>query len=224
MASPKIGSCAACASTWIRITWINGNDFSGWQNASDDALVRAVAKGIHSADPDHIQTVEFNPPTGSSLDDATWASIISINGAYVYGPTYIQMLHNYNQKPTMPTFLVETHYDWEDVGHPSDLGTPSVLRREEYWAMLNGGKGQFYGNRYTWSFASGWQTHLDTPVVAQFQIWRSFFDSLLWHDLVPDQSHTVVTAGFGTFGDILTTHVEKATFALTPALLTAPSS
>ncbi len=194
------------------IAWINGNDFSGWRNTSDDALVRAVAKGIKAADPGHIRTVEFNPPTGSSLDDSTWASIISINGAYVYGPTYIQMLHNYNQKPVMPTFLMEAHYDLEDVGRPSDFGTPSVLRREEYWAMLSGGKGQFYGNRYTWSFANGWQQHLDTPGVAQFKIWKNFFVSLPWQDLVPDQAHTVVTAGLGTFGNIQTTHVSKSDF------------
>ncbi|MHB1936663.1 MAG: apiosidase-like domain-containing protein [Acidobacteriaceae bacterium] len=197
---------------FANIAWINGNDFSGWRNSGDDALVRAVAKGILSADPGHIQTVEFNPPTGSSLDDPTWSSIISINGAYVYGPTYIQMLHNYNQKPIMPTFLVEAHYDLEDVGGPSDFGTPSVLRREEYWAMLSGGKGQFYGNRYTWSFADGWQKHLDTPGVAQFKIWREFFDSIPWQALAPDQAHTVVTAGFGTFGDIRATHVSKSDY------------
>ncbi|HUY85951.1 MAG TPA: DUF4038 domain-containing protein [Acidimicrobiales bacterium] len=194
------------------IAWVNGNDFSGWRNASADALVRAVAKGIKSADPGHIQAVEFNPPTGSSLDDPTWSSIISINGAYVYGPTYIQMLHNYNQKPIMPTFLMEAHYDLEDVGGPSDFGTPAVLRREEYWAMLSGGKGQFYGNRYTWSFADGWQKHLDTPGVAQFKIWRNFFDSIPWQGLVPDQAHSVVTAGVGTFGDIATTHVSKSDY------------
>ncbi len=194
------------------IAWISGNDFGGWRNSSDDDLVRAVARGIRSADPVHIQTVEFNPPTGSSLDDSSWTSIISINGAYVYGPTYIQMWHNYDQKPIMPTFLMEAHYDLEDVGGPSDFGTPAVLRREEYWAMLSGGKGQFYGNRYTWSFADGWQKHLDTPGVAQFKIWREFFDTIPWQALVPDQTHSVVTAGVGTFGDIATTHVGKSDF------------
>jgi hypothetical protein len=197
------------------VAWINGNDFSGWKNSSDDALVRAVAKGIKSADPDHIQTVEFNPPTGSSLDDPTWAPIASINGAYVYGPTYIQMLYNYNQKPTMPTFLMEAHYELENVGDVPDFGTPSVLRREEYWAMLSGGKGQFYGNRYTWSFAKGWQAHLDTPGVTQFKIWRNFFESLPWQDLVPDQAHNVVTGGLGSYGEIRSTHVSESDYCTT---------
>jgi Protein of unknown function (DUF4038)/Putative collagen-binding domain of a collagenase len=195
------------------VAWLSGNDFMGWQKESDDALVRAVAKGLKSADPGHIQTVEFNPPFGSSLDDPSWAAIISINGAYIYGPTYIQVLHNYNHTPVMPVFLMEAHYELENVGQPPDFGTPAVLRREEYWAMLTGAKGQFYGNMYTWSFKDGWQNHIDTPGVTQFTIWKDFFASIPWQDLVPDQDHSVVTAGFGTFGDIKQTNVSKSDYA-----------
>jgi hypothetical protein len=111
---------------FANVAWISGNDFSSWSNSGDDALVLALARGIKSAVPGHIQTVEFNPPTGSSLDDPAWAPIVSINGAYVYGPTYIQVLHNYNQKPVMPTFLMEAHYELENIGRPPDFGTPSV--------------------------------------------------------------------------------------------------
>jgi hypothetical protein len=186
------------------VAWLSGNDFGGWQKESDDALVKAVAKGIKSADPGHIQTVEFDPPFGSSLDDVSWAAIISINGAYIYGPTYIQVLHNYNQTPVMPVFLMEAHYELERVGRVSDYGTPPVLRREEYWAMLSGGKGQFYGNFYTWSFASGWKYYIDTPGAAQVTIWKDFFSALPWQDLVPDQDHSVLTAGLGNYGDLQT--------------------
>ena len=192
------------------VAWINGNDFGGWQISSDDALVRAVARGIRSADPRHIQTVEFNPPTGSSLDDQTWAPLIEINGSYIYGPTYIQMLHSYNQKPIMPTYLMEAHYELENVGN--DYGTPVALRRQEYWTMLTGGTGQFYGNNYTWTFRSGWQSNIDTTGVTQFTIWKNFFTSLRWQDLVPDQDHSVVTGGLGNYGD-LKTQVSKSDYA-----------
>ena len=201
--------------SFANVAWLSGNDFAGWQNEKDDALVRAVAKGIKSADAEHIQTVEFNPPTGSSLDDPSWSAIVSISGAYVYGPTYIQMLHNYNQTPVMPVFMIEAHYELENVGTPPDFGTPPVLRREEYWAMLTGGKGQFYGNMYTWSFKSGWQNNIDTPGVKQVAIWKDFFSSLPWQDLVPDQDHSVVTAGYGTYGDIKQTQVSKSDYATT---------
>jgi hypothetical protein len=200
---------------YLNVAWMNGNDFASWQTATDDALVLAVAKGIKSVDPDQIQTVEFNPPTGSSLDDASWKAVISINGAYIYGPTYIQVLYNYNQTPVMPVFLMEAHYELENVGRPPDFGTPPVLRREEYWAMLSGGKGQFYGNMYTWSFKTGWENNIDTPGVAQVTIWKDFFTSLPWQDLVPDQDHSVVTAGYGTPGDTKQPAVSKSDYATT---------
>jgi len=68
--------------------------------------------------------------------------------------------------------------------------------------MLSGGKGQLYGNGYTSEFMSGWKDHIDTVGVAQLMVWHSFFTSLPWQDLVPDQEHTVVTAGLGTIGDL----------------------
>lgn len=200
------------------VAWLNGNDFNSWKDPHDDALVQAVAKGIKSADPEHLQTVELNVFSSSSLDDLTWAPIISLNSTYTYSPTYIQMLHSYNQKPVAPAYLVEAHYDWENVGEPPDFGTPSVLRREEYWTMLSGGKGQFYGNRYTWSFASGWESHLDTIGVKQLTIWKDFFSSLPWQDLVPDQNHVIVTVGLGSYGNLQTrvSQSDYCTVASTP--------
>ncbi len=194
------------------IVWFNGNDYGSWKDPKNDAVVLAVAAGIKSTDPEALQTIEFMPDTGSSLDDPAWRRIVSINGAYVYGPTYIQVLHNYEQKPTLPVFLMEAHYDLENVGTPSDYGTPSVLRREEYWAMLSGAKGQLYGNHYTWSFAKGWQTHLDTAGVAQLQYWKKFFESMPWQHLIPDPAHRVVTAGLGHYGNLRATHVSESDY------------
>lgn len=183
------------------VAWMNGNDFLSWRVPSDDALVQAVAKGIRSVAPEQLQSVEINYYTSSSLDDPSWASILSLNGTYTYSATYIQVLHGYNQTPVMPTYLEEAHYDFEDVGTPSDYGTPNVLRRQEYWTMLSGGVGQFYGNDYTWSLRPDWDSHIDTVGASQLTIWKNFFSSLAWQDLVPDQKHTVLTAGFGTFGN-----------------------
>src|SRR5580693_691884 len=186
--------------SFANILWLNGNDFNSWRNSTDDALVQAVAKGIHSVDPDQLQTVELNVVTSSSFDDPTWIPLSALNSTYTYSPTYMQMIHSYNQKPVAPTYLVEAHYDLEDVGKPPDFGTPAVLRREEYWTMLSGGVGQFYGNAYTWSFKAGWQSHLDTPGVAQVKLWKEFFSGLPWQDLVPDLDHSILTAGYGTYG------------------------
>jgi hypothetical protein len=200
------------------VAWISGNDFVSWKNREDDALVQAVAKGIKSADPGHLQTVELNYETSSSFDDPTWVPIISLNSTYSYSPTYLQMLHSYNQTPVAPTYLVEGHYDQENVGHPPDYGTPPTLRRQEYWTMLSGGAGQFYGNFYTWSFSSGWKYYLDTAGVTQLRIWKEFFSSLPWYNLIPDEDRSVVTAGLGTYGDFKTSvsHSDFCTAARTP--------
>lgn len=193
------------------IIWLHGDDFNTWQTPDDDAVVQTVAKAIKSANPSALHTVELNVPTSSSLDDQTWAPIISLNSTYTYSPTYIEMLRSYNQKPVMPTYLVEGHYDLEKVGDPTDYGTPWVLRRQGYWTMLSGGTGQLYGNAYTWPFISGWKFHIDTVGVTQLMIWKEFFSSLPWQDLVPDQGHTAATAGLGTYGD-LQTRVSKSDF------------
>ena len=193
------------------IVWLHGDDFNTWQTPEDDAIVQAVAKAIKTADPAALQTVELNVPTSSSLDDQTWAPIISLNSTYTYSPTYIEMLHSYNQTPVMPTYLVEAHYDLEKVGDPTDYGTPLVLRRQGYWTMLSGGTGQLYGNAYTWPFISGWRFHIDTVGVTQLMIWKQFFSSLPWQDLVPDQDHTAITAGLGTYGN-LQTRVSKSDY------------
>ncbi len=195
------------------IIWLNGNDFNTWKDPGDDEVVRAVATGIKSVDPIHLQTIELNVETSSSFDDPTWSQIASVNSTYTYSSTYFQMWHSYNQRPIAPTFLIEGHYELGiDLGHPKDFGTPLVLRRQGYWAMLSGGKGQLYGNGYTCYFMPGWKYYIDTVGVAQLEIWRNFFSSLPWWDLIPDQDHTVVTAGFGSPGD-LQTRVSKSDFS-----------
>lgn len=181
------------------IIWLNGNDFDHWKDPAQDEVVLAVARGIKSAAPQQLQTVELNVESSSSSDDPAWASFISLNGTYTYYPTYLQMWHSYNHSPALPTFLLEGHYDLVD-NWSEEYGTPSVLRRQEYWAMLSGGKGQLYGNVFTDDFLPGWKDYVDTIGVTQLMIWHSFFSSLPWQDLVPDQDHSVVTAGFGSPG------------------------
>lgn len=179
------------------IVWMSGNDFQTWQNSGDDALVLAVVKGIKSVDLNHIHTAELNYSSSTTLDDSNWASLAGLNAAYTYYPTYAEVLHGYNQAPTRPTFLAEAHYDGESVG--GEFGTPLVLRLQAYWTMLSGGTGQLYGNTYSWTFRSGWQSNLDTVGVTQLEYWKNFFAAYPWYNLQPDQNHTVVTAGYGTF-------------------------
>ena len=42
----------------------------------------------------------------------------------------------------------------------------------------------------------GWENNLDTPGVIQLGYMKDLFAGRKWYDLVPDQTHTVVTAGY----------------------------
>jgi chitodextrinase len=181
------------------IVWMSGNDFQSWPNPGDDAVVEAVARGIQDTDDRHIHTVELDYPVSGSLDDPGWAPIIQLNASYTYYPTYAQVLTDYNRSNAIPTFLVEANYEFEH--NAADLGTPEILRRQAYWTMLSGAAGQMYGNGYTWPFASGWQSNLDTPGSQQMGYVKFLFESRQWYDLIPDQGHTLVTAGYGTYAD-----------------------
>jgi hypothetical protein len=150
------------------LVWFNGNDFQTWKDDKDDALVRAVAQGIRSADPGHIQTLELNFHLSASLDDARWKGMLGLDAAYTYMPTYAEVLKEYSRADHLPVFMVEANYEGENA-----YRGPQTLRRQEYWSLLSGASGQLYGNKYTWPLLKGWQTHLDTIGSRQTRATRS---------------------------------------------------
>lgn len=180
------------------IIWMYGNDFQTWRDTRDKSLLQAVARGIRSASPRHLHTIELNYLTSGSLDDPSWRTLIDLNAAYTYYPTYAQILTEYNRFDLLPTFLVEANYEFER-NPDTDGGSLANLRRQAYWTMLSGATGQLYGSAFTWRFPRGWEEHLDSPGIRELMYMKRFFIGLKWHDLVPDQTHEAVTAGFGTF-------------------------
>jgi len=89
--------------------------------------------------------------------------------------------------------MVEAYYEFAPE---VDGGSPQNLRRQEYWTMLSGGAGQVYGSSYLCRLPRGWETKLDTPGARQLGYMKDFFSALRWFDLVPDQTHVVVTSGY----------------------------
>lgn len=177
------------------IVWLSGNDFQTWSDPQDDALVLAVAEGIRAADPNALQTVELNYLVSQSLDDANWSSVVNLNAAYTYAPTYAEVL-SARHNGRIPTFMVEASYE----GEHQYIGA-STLRRQEYWTMLSGATGQFYGNRYTWPFIDGWSSHLDTIGTRQLTFMVNLFSQRRWFDLIPDTGHKLVVSGYGSYSD-----------------------
>jgi hypothetical protein len=123
-----------------------------------------------------------------------------------------------NSVPPSPVILVEAHYEYSVNMPKFDDGTPVTLRRTAYWAALSGVTGYIYGNNYfslglaattfrssnpIFRFlaklaSSGWRTHLNSPGVADLGRWKRFFSSIPWYQLIPDQTHVIATAGYGT--------------------------
>jgi hypothetical protein len=176
------------------LLWMSGNDFQDWRNTANDEVVLAVANGIRETDSRHLHTLELDYFVSSSLDDSRWGPLLGLNATYTYYPTYAQLLKDYNRTNFLPNFMVEANYEFEH-----DFTGQATLRRQEYWSMLSGAAGQLYGNRYTWPFESGWQANFDTEGVTQLGYLRRLFLSRRWFELVPDQDHTLVTGGYGTF-------------------------
>ena len=178
------------------IVWFHGNDFQTWRTRSDTELVQAVARGIKTAAPSQLHTVELNYLVSSSLDDESWRHLIKLDAVYTYRPTYAELLKEYDCQGFLPIVMVEANYEFEALNYSTDLQT---LRRQEYWTMLSGASGQFYGNKYTWQFLEDWRDHLNTPGSRQMAYATKFFARKPWFRLVPDQQHKVVTTGYGTF-------------------------
>ncbi|MGB0091628.1 MAG: glycoside hydrolase family 140 protein, partial [Solirubrobacteraceae bacterium] len=192
------------------IIWMSGNDYQTW-GPDNDPYVTAVAQGIRDTDPSALQTVELNYLTSGSLNDPAWAPLIDLNASYIYDPTYVQLLKDYNRSNFLPTFLVEGPYEDEQNTSSVPAGTPQQLRRQEYWSLLSGATGQLFGNHHTWQFlcsqrdadgncVGGWKDQLASPGATQMANVVALLSSRPWYELVPDQDHTVVTSGYGSFG------------------------
>jgi len=184
--------------SFANLLWMSGNDFQTWKNPMHDAVVKAVALGIQDEDTNHLHTVELDYLVSGSLDDPGWAPIISVNASYTYYPPYAQVLKDYNRSNFLPVVMIESDYEFEREA------TPAILRRQEYWSNLSGAAGQLYGNGFTWPFKAGWKSKLDTPGAVQMAYVKALFEPRAWYDLIPDQDHMVVTAGYGTFDSTTT--------------------
>jgi hypothetical protein len=198
------------------LVWLNGNDLQTWSVAADDAVITSVALGIKDKDTNHLQTIELNYLASSSLDDPNWAPIVGLNLAYTYHPTYAEVLHAYNQSADTPVFMGEANFEYEQ-NDSTDGGSTRNLRMQEYWTMLSGATGQLYGNHYIWRFLPDWRSYLDSPGVDQLGYMKNLFGARKWYNLVPDQTHAFVTAGYGSFvSSGLFTGNDYVTAALTP--------
>src|SRR5436309_9387600 len=180
--------------------WNFGNDSQQCRTQQSYSVTLAIADGLRSADSNHLITIQLDYLVSESQDDPNWIPRINTNGVYTYYPTYAETLVAYNKPTIMPVLFLEENY--EDENNAGELGTPKVLRRQEYWSMGGGAlAGHMYGSYWTDRFANGWQSHLNTQAVTELGYFKNFFNSINFQTLVPDQNHTLLTGGYGTYND-----------------------
>ena len=184
------------------VLWVAGGDNQPATGSELENRLKAVIDGIKQTDLNHLWTAHwgYDPsahPSGMlSTEDLTFASYIDVNGyyAYDYDATQLRDVDAYKVRPVKMFYHIDQSYETEPGG------TPENIRRKAYEAMLTGAAGSSFCAGPNWYLFFNWRSNMDTVGTQETQIWNRLFKSRNWYDLVPDQSHAVVTAGFGTEG------------------------
>jgi hypothetical protein len=184
------------------IVWVIGGDVDPIK-AGVSSKVTAFVTGLQQADNRHLITAHNNPGTVavSPWTGAGWLTVNNTDGplasAYQLGRTA------YNNAPTKPYFHIEGYYENE---HGI---TRQQLRAQAYWSVLSGGFGYLFGNCPVWHLGStlgwcgnltDWRSQLDHAASQDNVHVQNLFRPRAWQLLVPDWNHTVLTAGYGTWG------------------------
>jgi uncharacterized protein YjdB len=194
------------------IIWLIGGDTDP-RNCGVTSRLQALVAGIQQYDTRHLFTAH-NSSGQMAIIPWSGASWLRINNFYTYSSTlYRQALTAYKVTPTMPFFLIESAYENE---HGS---TGQSLRAQSYWTVLSGGFGHIFGNCPLWGFAaagtsgfcssSNWRAQLTSQGSRNMQYLQRLFSARHWYALVPDESHTALTAGYGS--NTSTSYVTAAT-------------
>jgi len=170
------------------IIWVMGGDRDPGLARED---VDMVAYGIRESDTRHLMSAHCHSES-SPIEQypGTW---LQVSSSYAYEIVHQRLTWDYERKPSMPLFLIESVYEGE---HNS---SEVQVRRQAYWAVLCGEFGHVMGNLPIWSFSRGWQAAMDLPGSVAMMHWGRLFRSLPWQDLVPDSDHKRVTAGIGEY-------------------------
>ena len=200
------------------IIWVLGGDLDLVAYPNLQAKMEAILTGIQSTDPNHMITIENEPGTtgpnsqdyngGSAWPSGAW----NLDFLYDNASTMASDADSaWTRTDHLPTFLGEDVLEGESSS-PSDPGE----RTEKYQAVLGGTTlGFVFGNcvmwalgyHYTycssWTSSTQWKTWFNTAGATASMYLGKLMRSREFWKMVPDTSHTVVTAGYGS-GDTIT--------------------
>ena len=168
-------------------------------------------RGVKDHASSHLWTAHWSRFT-TAVDQTTFALHMTVDNAYGGNRSYIQTLRAYNRQSPKPSFVNEAYYEETTLSVGPAGGTPQMLRAQAYWALLSGATGHIFGSEHVWAFGGprgtpgkplpgkDWRAGMDRQPSREMVFVKQLFKGRRWHDLVPDQDHTVATKGFGTFG------------------------
>jgi len=175
------------------IIWIDGGDADAAAHGALD-VVEAVAEGILETSPDQLHTAHcdrFN--SAADCYDRPW---LDLNNTYAdCNVTPQELRADYERNTRRPFVFLEGFYEGE---HETSA---TCLRSQAYWSLLGGAVGHFFGNKPMWDFLDGWRGALDSEGANSMREFRGLLHSRDWSRFMPDWSHEVLTAGFGSPDD-----------------------
>ena len=191
---------------YSNIIWQVGEDFdqSSFPTGAQVALMGQLMAGIKSADPNALITCELNYNRSYSTQanslNATFASDLTTNLVYDYYEIYDYMLAAYNASPALPIIMGEANYETaNNTGGLSGATNAFITRQQSWYTMTSGGSGFVFGNEHINHFDSGYASSFDTPATLQQKYIPALFYRYPWQNFAPDQTHSVVTSGYGTY-------------------------
>jgi hypothetical protein len=191
---------------YTNIIWQAGGDQTPAVGSEMERNWLEILRGIKDHAPTHLWTAHWYRFT-TALDQSTFAQYMSLDNAYGGNRTYIQTLRACNRANPKPSFLNEAYYEATKL--VEDSGTPQLVRAQAYWALLSGASGHHFGSDRIWGFGFpvppagrrwDWRAGLESQGSREMVHVKRLFEGRRWYDLVPDQDHSVVTGGYGSFG------------------------
>lgn len=179
------------------LVWIGAGDYNE-PNAPTNCLWNYIAAGILSEDTNHLITAQPQRTYPATY----YSNFVTLNATYPACYPYIQSLANYEMSPILPSFLREPYYEGSSNDCDFPVLTDQACRQFDYWAVLSGDAGYFFGNGSIWLFQSGWQNLLFSPASTSVPFLGELMTSRKWYSFVPDVNHTVVIGGYGEYGTI----------------------
>ncbi|HVU26094.1 MAG TPA: DUF4038 domain-containing protein [Opitutus sp.] len=176
-----------------------------WMLGGDDAIApedrwmaNELAAGLREGGARQLMTAHGGQTAAvETFGDQPW---LAIDTAYSYvANLYDPMLACYRREPARPYVLIESTYEGEHGA------APEKVRRQAWWAMLDGAAGQFFGNNPIWHFdgptlfpfSGTWQEAMDAAGSRDMARLARFWAGLPWWRLVPERDGRWITAGRG---------------------------